>query len=264
MFEAMERGELRTLYVVGENPAQSEADAKHTTKLLEGLDHLVVQDIFLTRTAELADVVLPASASWCEAEGTVTNSERRVQRVRKALDPPGPGPRRHRDRRARSPPAWATTWRARRRVGLERAALALADARRHDLSAARGARRDPVAVLRRGAPRRALPPRPAVGEPGHGAAGAVQRRRACAARRQALGRVPIRLTTGRRLDSYNTGVQSGGYRSPLRRGESLDLSPEDCERLGRRRRRAGQGDLPAGVGLRAGAGRPTLRPAWRS
>src|SRR6185312_3930655 len=75
MFEAMDRGELRTLYVVGENPAQSEADAKHTKKLLEGLDHLVVQDIFLTKTAEMADVVLPASASWCEAEGTVTNSE---------------------------------------------------------------------------------------------------------------------------------------------------------------------------------------------
>ena len=89
MFEAMERGELTALYVVGENPAQSEADAVHTLHLLEGLDHLVVQDIFLTKTAELADVVLPASASWCESEGTVTNSERRVQRVRKALDPPG-------------------------------------------------------------------------------------------------------------------------------------------------------------------------------
>jgi formate dehydrogenase major subunit len=50
---------------------------------------MVVQDIFLTKTAEMADVVLPASASWCEAEGTVTNSERRVQRVRRALDPPG-------------------------------------------------------------------------------------------------------------------------------------------------------------------------------
>src|SRR5205085_2329063 len=67
----------------------SEADAKHTLHLLESLDHLVVQDIFLTKTAEMADVVLPASASWCESEGTVTNSERRVQRVRRALDPPG-------------------------------------------------------------------------------------------------------------------------------------------------------------------------------
>src|SRR5205085_7520013 len=87
---AMERGDLRALYVIGENPAQSEADAKHTHELLEGLDHMIVQDMFLTRTAEMADVILPASASWCEAEGTVTNSERRVQRVRRALPlPPG-------------------------------------------------------------------------------------------------------------------------------------------------------------------------------
>ncbi len=89
MFEAMEHGELRAIYVIGENPAQSEADCARTVKLLEGLDHMVVQDMFLTKTAQLADVVLPAAASWCESEGTVTSSERRVQRVRKALDPPG-------------------------------------------------------------------------------------------------------------------------------------------------------------------------------
>src|SRR4051812_9758999 len=88
MFEAMERGDLRTLYVIGENPLQSEADQTHTAKLLGSLDFLVVQDMFLTRAGEIADVVLPASAAWCETEGTVTNSERRVQRVRKALDPP--------------------------------------------------------------------------------------------------------------------------------------------------------------------------------
>jgi formate dehydrogenase major subunit len=86
--DAMETGEQSVLYVIGENPAQSEADAKHAHELLEGLDCLVVQDIFMTRTAQMADVVLPASASWCEAEGTVTNSERRVQRMRKALEPP--------------------------------------------------------------------------------------------------------------------------------------------------------------------------------
>ena len=92
MFEAMGRGEFTALYVIGENPAQSEADVAHAIALLEGLDHLVVQDMFLTRTAQLADVVLPATAAWCEGEGTVTSSERRVQRVRKALEPP-PGAR---------------------------------------------------------------------------------------------------------------------------------------------------------------------------
>src|SRR5436305_2996678 len=88
MFEAMERGELTALYVIGENPAHSEADQHRAMQLLQGLDVLVVQDMLLTGTAELADVVLPAAAGWCESEGTVTNSERRVQRVRRALPPP--------------------------------------------------------------------------------------------------------------------------------------------------------------------------------
>ena len=90
MFEAMERGELRTLYVIGENPARSEADrAARPASCSQSLDCLIVQDIVLTETAKMADVVLPGSASWAEANGTVTNSERRVQLVRKALDPPG-------------------------------------------------------------------------------------------------------------------------------------------------------------------------------
>src|SRR5690606_32973089 len=89
MFNAMERGELTGLYVIGENPVHSEADQNRTERLLAGLELLVVQDMFLTRTAELADIVLPAAAAWCEGEGTVTNSERRVQRVRAALAPPG-------------------------------------------------------------------------------------------------------------------------------------------------------------------------------
>ena len=89
MFEAMERGELRTLYVIGENPAQSEADQVKARRLLAGLDFMVVQDLYLTKTAEMADVVFPGAAGWGETDGTVTNSERRVQRVRNALDPPG-------------------------------------------------------------------------------------------------------------------------------------------------------------------------------
>jgi len=88
MFEAMEDGELTACYIIGENPLRSEADTGRARKLLGGLEHFVVQDIFLTDTAKLAHVVLPATATWCEAEGTVTNSERRVQRVRKAIEPP--------------------------------------------------------------------------------------------------------------------------------------------------------------------------------
>ena len=84
MFEAMARGELTALYVIGENPAQSEADAAHAVHGLEGLEHLVVQDIFLTATAERADVVLPAAANRCEAEGTVTNDGLRAR----APEPP--------------------------------------------------------------------------------------------------------------------------------------------------------------------------------
>ncbi|SHH51235.1 formate dehydrogenase major subunit [Desulfofustis glycolicus DSM 9705] len=88
MTEKMLAGTLKGLYIFGENPALSDPNMNHSIKAFENLDLLVVQDIFLTETAELADVVLP-SASFAEKEGTFTNSERRVQRVRIALDPPG-------------------------------------------------------------------------------------------------------------------------------------------------------------------------------
>ncbi|MBS3908842.1 MAG: formate dehydrogenase subunit alpha [Actinobacteria bacterium] len=81
-------GEIKALYIMGENPALSDPDSTHVKEALEKLDFLVVQDIFLTETAELADVVLP-SACFAEKDGTFTNSERRVQRVRKATEPPG-------------------------------------------------------------------------------------------------------------------------------------------------------------------------------
>ena len=98
MLEAMERGEIRAAYCIGENPADSEAAAGHSRALLGNLDMLVVQDIFMTATAELADVVLPASVGWAECDGTVTSSERRVQRVRAAVSAPG-ACRRPRDHR---------------------------------------------------------------------------------------------------------------------------------------------------------------------
>lgn len=88
MTEAASRGSLKAMYIMGENPVLSDPDMHHTVKALKNLDFLVVQDIFLTETADLADVVLPAT-SFAEKDGTFTNTERRVQRVRKAVNPPG-------------------------------------------------------------------------------------------------------------------------------------------------------------------------------
>jgi len=81
-------GKIRGMYIMGENPALSDPDAHHAREGLANLEHLVVQDIFLTETAYLADVVLPATA-WPEKIGTVTNTDRLVQLGRKAIDPPG-------------------------------------------------------------------------------------------------------------------------------------------------------------------------------
>jgi len=88
MFPAAHDGKLRAMYIIGENPLVSDADLNHAEKSLKKLDFLVVQDIFLTETARLADVVFP-SACYAEKEGTFSNTERRVQRVRKAVEPPG-------------------------------------------------------------------------------------------------------------------------------------------------------------------------------
>ena len=231
MFEAMERGDLTALYVIGENPAQSEADTTRAWELLEGLGHLVVQDIFLTATAELAHVVLPASASWCEAEGTVTNSERRVQRVRKALEPPGQA---HDDieiiaelgTRLGYPMGWSTSedaWTELRSLSPMHAGMTYP--RLEELGGIQWPcvdEQDPGSPFLHGrlwadplegppAPFHAVDQAPPVDE--------------------LTEDYPIRLTTGRRLDSFNTGVQSNGYATPLRRPETLDLSPEDCERL---------------------------------
>ncbi len=232
MFDAMERGDLTALYVIGENPMQSEADRHRTEKLLRGLDLLVVQDIFRTATAEVADVVLPAAAAWAETEGTVTNSERRVQRVRAALAPPGEA----RDDLAIifdlarrlghdwGEPSAEAVWDELRRVSPVHAGMSYArleaegglqwpcydETHPGELFLHSRLWEDPV-------PGNRVPFVPVEHDP------PVDR---------LSPEFPVRLTTGRRLDSYNTGVQSGGYTSPLRRGESLDLSPEDVERLG--------------------------------
>lgn len=88
MFQEAFAGRIKSLYIVGENPMLSEADLSKARQAMAKLDLLVVQDIFLTETAQFADVVLPA-AGFAEKEGTFTNTERRVQSLRKAWDPPG-------------------------------------------------------------------------------------------------------------------------------------------------------------------------------
>jgi formate dehydrogenase alpha subunit len=88
MLEAAYHKELKALYLVGENPALSDPDAQHVREALARLEFFVVQDIFLSETARFAHVVLPA-ASFAEKDGTFTNTERRVQRVRKAIEPIG-------------------------------------------------------------------------------------------------------------------------------------------------------------------------------
>jgi formate dehydrogenase major subunit len=88
VMHAIEKGQVKGLYVMGENPAMSDPDANHARNALAHLEHLVVQDIFLTETAYLADVILPASA-FPEKDGSFTNTDRLVQMGRKAINPPG-------------------------------------------------------------------------------------------------------------------------------------------------------------------------------
>lgn len=232
MFEAMERKELRCLYVLGENPAQSEADSQRATRLLTGLEFIVAQDIFLTKTAQLADVVLPATAAWCEAEGTVTNSERRVQRVRRAVTPPA-GARddveilcelARRMGRDLGNPTAEQIWDEVRALSPMHAGMSYR--RLEELGGIQWPCPDeghpgesflhgrlweePVRGPR--APFTVVAPAPPVDV--------------------LSDEFPLRLTTGRRLDSYNTGVQSGAMAAPRRQGETIDLHPDDARRLG--------------------------------
>ena len=177
-------------------------------------------------------MVLPAAAAWAESEGTVTNSERRVQRVRKAIDPPGEArddlaivfELAHRMGHDWGEPTAEAVWNEVRRLSPVHAGMSYArleaegglqwpcydETHPGELFLHSRLWEDPV-------PGNRVPFVPVEHDP-------------------PIDRLsedfPIRLTTGRRLDSYNTGVQTAGYTSPLRRGESLDMSPEDVARLG--------------------------------
>jgi formate dehydrogenase major subunit len=232
MFDAMESGELHALYVIGENPVQSEADQHRAAALLGRLDFMVVQDLFLTDTAEMANVVFPAAAGAFESEGTVTSSERRVQRCRRTLSPPGD---------AREDLAiifdlarvmghdWGTAhaervWNEVRSLSPVHAGMSYARLEalgglqwpcydeQHPGEAFLHSRLWERPVKGPRAPFSPVEYRPPVDE--------------------LTADFPLRLTTGRRLAEYNTGVQTGAYQSPTRRGETIDMSPEDAARLG--------------------------------
>ena len=233
MFEAMERGEMKAVYVIGENPADSEADIHHARKMLEGLDLLVVQDIFMTRTAEMADVVLPASIVWAESNGTVTSSERRVQRVRAAVTPPGEARDDIQiifDIAARMGHDWGTPdseqlWNELRSLSPMHAGMSW------DRLESEGGLQWPCPDIEHpGSPflhswlwaddldGREPAPFSALVHQGP--------------KEELSEQFPLRLTTGRALDSYNTGVQSGGYNSPIRYGDALDMNPVDATSMG--------------------------------
>jgi predicted molibdopterin-dependent oxidoreductase YjgC len=232
MFDAMDRKAMTGLYVLGENPVQSEADSHHTLGLLKGLEFLVVQDIVMTKTAEMADVVLPGSASWCEADGTVTNSERRVQRCRKALRPPG---------QARDDivilgelsrclgydlgsPDPEAVWNELRSLSPMHGGMSYA-------------RIDALGGIQWPCPDEQHPGTPFLhgrlwNEPLVGPRAPFLPAEQVPPVDKLDASFPLRLTTGRRLESYNTGVQSGGFAWPHARGETLDVSPEDARQLG--------------------------------
>ncbi len=234
MFEAMAKGEMRALYIIGENPLQSEANQKHVRGLLENLDFILMQDIFLNQTGELADVVLPATASWAEAEGTVTNSERRVQRVRKAVEPPGEA----RDDlwiveelalRMRAPGNWAhrtaeESWDELRKVSPLHGGMAYR--RLEELGGLQW-------------------PCPTEDHPGtlflhgrlwenpiSGARAPFVTAQHEPTAEETDAQYPFMLTTGRRLEDFNTGVQTKHYAAPRGHYERLDMCREDIARLG--------------------------------
>jgi len=232
MYDAMEKGLLRGLYVIGENPVCSDANATRILRLFQELEFLVVQDLFLTPTAELANVVFPAAAAWCESEGTVTSSERRVQRVRKALDPPG---------EARDD-LWILQQLA-RRLGREWDYP--------DAEAVWNEVRE-LSPLHRGMSYRRLEelggiqwPCPTEDHPGelflHGRLWKrpVEGPRAPFVPTHYEPPVdevnedyPLLLTTGRRLYFFNTGVQTALYGAPVPQEEYLVLHPRDAGRYG--------------------------------
>jgi predicted molibdopterin-dependent oxidoreductase YjgC len=231
MFHAMADGRLRGLYVIGENPVESEANGNHVRHLFERLEALVVQDIFLTPTAELAHVVFPARASFAESDGTYTNSERRVQRVRAARKAPGQA----------QDDLWILT-RLAQSLGhpwAMKEAEAVFDEMRQLAPNFRG-----MTYARLEAEHGIQWPCPSEGHPGTRTLHTRLWEAEVNPRAPFMPvdweppvetptpDYPFMLTTGRRLAFYNTGVQSNAYDHPHNIGEWMEIAAADADRLG--------------------------------
>ena len=227
---ALERaldGSLKAMWIVGENTLASDADATHTERALKALEFLVVQDIFLTDTAKLAHVVFPAAA-FAETDGTFTNTERRVQRIRKAVDPPG-----------LARPDWWIIGEVLRRMG--GTSYASASSVFDELAA--------LAPIYRGLSYAAIEAQGVAWpcpEPGHPGTPVLH------VERFPIGRgvfqnvepvpnletpdvdFPFLLTTGRRLSTYHTNTMTGacGGFDVLVPHETAEIHPDDADRLG--------------------------------
>ncbi|MBW2528453.1 MAG: molybdopterin-dependent oxidoreductase [Deltaproteobacteria bacterium] len=229
--KALERAgrEIRAMLIDGENTLISDPDRGHCERALGSLDHLVVIDIFLTETAALADVVLPAAA-WAEADGVFTNTERRVQRVRAAVPPQG-----------QARPDWWILSQLARRLGFAGFEHDSAEQVFDELCSV-----SPIYAglswerVERGEYQWPVPDADHPGTP-------VLNREAFINGRGLLKVIgyrdpaevvsdefPLWLTTGRRLTSYHTRTQTGRAAGIdyLLDGESLELHPDDAERLG--------------------------------
>lgn len=230
MLEAMENKEIKAVYVIGENPVQSDANGNQVEKIFKDVEFLVVQDILMTRTAMLADVVLPATG-WAENDGTLVNSERRIQRVRPALK--GPGVSRHdqdiiQDIANKMGAKWTyqsaeEVWEEIRKLAPNFAGITYeridkegglqwpCPDENHPGTPFLHSRlwSDEVRMKAKFVPTHYQPP---AEEPDE--------------------EFPLMLTTGRRLQFYNTGVQTRDYKKMKNAEEALEIHAEDAAKYG--------------------------------
>jgi formate dehydrogenase major subunit/formate dehydrogenase alpha subunit len=226
---ACREGRIRALYLMGENPMLSEPDTAHVEAALKATDFLVVQDIFLTETARLADVVLPA-ASYVEREGTVTNTERRVQRMHQVIEPLE-GTR----------PDWQIICDLSTRLGypMKYASIAEVMGEIASLTPSYGG----ISFRRLDAGEELCWPCPAEDHPGTPVLHSERFTRGLGkfhpvehlpADELPDGAYPLLLTTGRLLEQYHTGTMSRKSKSlnTLAPGPFVEVNPRDAERMG--------------------------------